>query len=475
MKEVKLKVRGLRAGEEVLINPERGFRLELVANASDLTQPWQRYFVLDELPEKIDLLRQYGGTVIQTYIYLSEYYDRDIPAHAISNINLLLDCYRAAGVKALLRFAYDKGMTASEGGMLPYKVQDVQRHIKQLSNVFERNKDVIFQFQSAFIGAWGEWHHSYYKHETYPEAVSAMMNTFFDYIPKDFQITFRHYEYKAMCDFIPERYARAGFHNGFFTLDLHEGAGGNDWTENSQDDVKVMEEGVYTHVDGEMPYFGEGNHWNLNFLLDGYDVFRRLLRHNYGAFSLSHNRTYNVESWKGKFVSREQMIEQETLLFDEDYFKNTGGGIVHRNCYDIIQDHLGYRYRLLEINVKSDENPQLSIDLSIQNDGISGVSKSRRVYTCILDANNLPVSQSSVLSGEESFDLKQLEWRGVGIQLTSKHDISNLTSGSYRIGIYMPDEHDKFESHSNAIRLANNIEWSVLKGINVIKGYELKI
>jgi len=71
------------------------------------------------------------------------------------------DTIRAAGLKAIVRFAYtDQLPPTPPYGDAP-KAQ-ILRHIEQLRPILQANRDVIAAVQAGFIGVWGEWFYTDY-------------------------------------------------------------------------------------------------------------------------------------------------------------------------------------------------------------------------------------------------------------------------------------------------------------------------
>src|SRR6185503_20934424 len=90
---------------------------------------------------------------------------------------------RDAGVKAIIRFAYNEG---------PYPDSEpdaskamILRHIEQLTPLLQKNADIIAWLEAGFIGAWGEWHTSTHgldnlidKHDVLQALVAAVPNRY---------------------------------------------------------------------------------------------------------------------------------------------------------------------------------------------------------------------------------------------------------------------------------------------------------
>ncbi len=162
------------ATDSVFANPERGF-----LHASE-THSWG-FAPLDE-----NTLRSYREnediTLIKRYFYLDNfvpnYYNLPTPVQPgyvpnspypeytsvdsipisdayLQNMQADFDRLRAAGLKAVIRFAYtNKRMVP------PFEDADlvhVAQHLEQLKPYLQANSDVIALVEAGFIGNWGEW------------------------------------------------------------------------------------------------------------------------------------------------------------------------------------------------------------------------------------------------------------------------------------------------------------------------------
>ena len=124
--------------EELLKNPDRGLRMETYIT---LGSPLQSYPGDDENPfdrarRMIEKYRSDSPTVCQLYVYLSNYNGRDLDEAAFGQLKEMLELFRAADVKILLRFAYmaEKHKGAS------YRV--IKGHLEQIADFMSRNSDL---------------------------------------------------------------------------------------------------------------------------------------------------------------------------------------------------------------------------------------------------------------------------------------------------------------------------------------------
>lgn len=126
---------------ETLLNPERG------------------YFVDVDLLHGRDFrhVRETGYTLGFAYVRLDTWRTVALPPDLIDGLGQGFDAARDAGIKVIVRFAYNKdeyGADAPKWAILA--------HIEQLTPLLRANADVIAVLDAGFIGAWGEWHSSTY-------------------------------------------------------------------------------------------------------------------------------------------------------------------------------------------------------------------------------------------------------------------------------------------------------------------------
>lgn len=125
--------------EENFLNPERGFH----SNIS----------LVDDT--RLDRVRESGHTLARSYVRLDDYRREPLPDSLLADVQRGLDAARAAGIKIVLRFAYNFGIGEDDTTLFW-----VKKHIDQVTPLLERNADVIAAVRAGFIGAWGEWHSS---------------------------------------------------------------------------------------------------------------------------------------------------------------------------------------------------------------------------------------------------------------------------------------------------------------------------
>jgi len=140
-------------------NPERGFYLHTEARSRD-------YEPLD-----LEDLRSARAAAHVSLVYrgfvLEDFVASPISDAYLSAVERDMETLRAAGMKAVVRFAYTtQARQAADGDgspMRPYGDADLARvlaHLDQLEPLLHRHADVIAVVQAGLIGIWGEWYYT---------------------------------------------------------------------------------------------------------------------------------------------------------------------------------------------------------------------------------------------------------------------------------------------------------------------------
>ncbi len=293
-------------GRNGLCNPERGLRIEtLIAEPSE-AKVWGPVHHLkgkvtpgyDDQWWMLDAQRYepYGLTLAQTYCYLDKFVGKPISEEKLSLLQKSFDNVRKRGLKAVLRFAYEKDMNRRGGPTL----ENILNHIEQLAPIIRKNADIIFVMQAGFVGAWGEWHSSTHGLENDHEALAAIIAKVLDTLPADRMTQVRVPKYKrwvlsqpilgghqVVDDQIAHTSApaaRIGFNNDGF---LAGQTCGGTWPEepyfsnlNNPEFDYMTDESPYIPVDGELFWSDQGGK------VDGLRAAIRMRLHHYSSFSL---------------------------------------------------------------------------------------------------------------------------------------------------------------------------------------------
>lgn len=131
-----------------LVNPERGF----YGGAVDIFKASGAISV-----SKARALREEGITLMYIGFYLNSFMKGDISQAYLDMIQKSMDALREAGIKCVLRFAYQNSESNKPWDPA---VEVVLRHVEQLKPLLQKNADVIFVLQAGFVGVWGEWYYT---------------------------------------------------------------------------------------------------------------------------------------------------------------------------------------------------------------------------------------------------------------------------------------------------------------------------
>lgn len=181
-------------------NPERGFRAQLAnyrrGQRPKGVDPGGPFPYPD--PQRLLHATSFNLSVVQVYCYLDSEVDTIDPVF-MSSLEAGFARHRAAGIKQLLRFAYDAcapcDSCQAQGN---YTTERVLKHIAQLKPFVRRNADVIYAMYAGFLGCWGEFHGSKLRLEGNSSAVSMIVAGVLDMLPPDRKVLMR-YPFDKCC------------------------------------------------------------------------------------------------------------------------------------------------------------------------------------------------------------------------------------------------------------------------------------
>ncbi len=128
-----------------LANPERGFH------------GWSTPVTEDAPDADFSALRARGDTLAFAYLLLADYVDRPISEAWLDRLEDTFEAARRAGVKLVLRPAYELPGTTPEDAPA-VTLARAEAHLVQLAPILAANADTLAVMQAGMIGPWGEWH-----------------------------------------------------------------------------------------------------------------------------------------------------------------------------------------------------------------------------------------------------------------------------------------------------------------------------
>ncbi|MGB3777437.1 MAG: DUF4874 domain-containing protein [Tunicatimonas sp.] len=135
--------------EGIFPNPERGWQKTF--NPDYFTNEQAPVYTVDQLTR---LREEENITLVDKYYILYEFRDAPILQAYLDDFQKDMDALRQAGVKSVVRFAYN----FNGDDLADAPLERVLEHIDQLAPYLQQNYDVIAFLEAGFIGKWGEWH-----------------------------------------------------------------------------------------------------------------------------------------------------------------------------------------------------------------------------------------------------------------------------------------------------------------------------
>ena len=416
------------AADAPILNPERGF-------FTPYTLPG---------PAGFSAIRITGKTLVHLNLRLDDWRETDIPQDVLDGFQSNFDDIRDAGVKAIIRFAYNEG---------PYpdtepdasKTQ-ILRHIEQLTPLLQTNADVIAWVEAGFIGAWGEWHTSTNGLDNLADKRDIL---------------------NAILAAIPNRFVQVRYPANIIEM-----------YPNSEDAVKARVA-----------------HHNDCFLSSETDVgtYERD-----GAITIERDQKYLAELTRFTPMSGETCapfpprsecttaLQEMTLLhfsaINEAYHKGILRSWEEGGCLEEITNRMGYNLSLSSADFNEQIRPGGFINLTVNltNTGFASIINERALYV-VLSPSPRFVFASAPLSasgrgarGEGELrvklDIDPRTWEPGTATFTVKlHIPSNIAEGEYSVALWLPDGYESLQDNSlYAIQFANDNLWDESMGFNIL-------
>ena len=488
--------RGIRptdpGGRDGLRNPERGLRIETLIAEPPGTKIWGLAYHLrkrltpgyDEQWWILDAERYapYGLTLAQTYCYLDNFIGKPISEEKLELLQRSFDNLRKRGMKAVLRFAYEKNMKKEKGPEL----QDILHHLDQLAPIIRKNADVIFVMQAGFVGAWGEWHSSANGIEKDHAALAAIIAKVLEILPAERMTQVRVPKYKRWvlqqpvlgADFhvlnaktahTNTPIARIGFNNDGF---LAGETCGSTWPEppyfsnpgNPEFDYMTTES-PYVAIDGELFWADQGGK------VDGLEAAVRMRLHHYSSFSLAHSysekegKPFSIDDWMQTPITKEQ-VEELKLPLSDGYFEDANGKTATRTQFEYIRDHLGYRIEIQRAAFPDSLRPgdPLAVEVELINRGFSTFHNPRPIYFVLIDSreNVMEIPVNADPRTWQPFEPDDKDYKPLIHKIGDQLQIAvDLPAGWYYLGLWMPDSNEGIRKDPRyAVRVANgDVPW----------------
>jgi hypothetical protein len=459
--------------ENGLRNPERGLRLEVALDVESWGEE-KSPSITGRLEQEAQKYASDSITLVQTYFYLTGIVGKPIAEKHFAAMQVFFDKLRELGVKAVLRFAYERdfmGRIATG----PTE-EDVRNHTQQLKPFLEANKDVILVVQAGFIGAWGEWHSSVHGLENNDKTKKNILTWICDMTPAGRMVQVRVPAYKNLLKEDTARYNRLSFHDDFIVIKPHVWDG--DMSEGKPYYEQIVQESPRLMVDGELPW----GFWSVNqdpddkqggWLIDGAQAARRLFLQHFTSLSAIHNykernatQKFSMIYWKEKPLS-ETFLTENKMPFSKSYFLKKDGTKAERSEFEYIRDHLGYRIELQQLKMSSEwkRGTTNRVEVLLINRGFSTLFNEHPVIFVLID-------KAGKICHTTLTDANVNDWQPYNPQdarrtplvhrIAASVDLpSTLPAGVYQLGLWIPDGSATLRYNPRyAVRCANSdVSW----------------
>ena len=412
--------------------------VQFTPSTLDFPNPERGFYKYAADPAKLDAdylnsITQQGYRLIYTPADLSQWRNQDLPQSYLNALNEGFELMRQAGVKAVLRFAYDYEASGKDTNLA-----QVKRHIEQLKPIINRNADVIAVWQGGFIGAWGEWHSSangLNSDANKKEIAQALLAA----LPANRQLNLRYpydlikwYGSPASAEDFANNSekARIGIHNDCYLASIDDTG-----TYQPRHDQTIEAQRMFTRQHVQYTSFGGET-----------------------CAPVANARTTCSD------ILREGK-EFRLAYLNYDYHETFIDGWTKEGCMADVQKNIGYRIELSQFQISSQANASGSLKwaLKLSNQGWARPINPRNIVVRFTSSSGS--SKDVVL---ENTNLRTLD-SGASAQWEGTLTLPNLSAGEYSVSLGAPDPDARLASNTRfSLRFANadsgNVQWNLKTG-----------
>ncbi len=406
--------------DEDFLNPERGFH--------------------DDEPLPKNALADYRGqgySWIRSYIVLSDYRESDLPEDFLQQLDYSFELVRDAGVKVILRFAYN------DDGTEDAPLDRVQSHVTALAPLLEKHADVIALLQAGFIGRWGEWHHSEHGLNT-SENRATILDALLGAAPAERMVQLRYPWHRkqlypellsAEAAFSGQGAARVGHHNDCFVTSNNDLGTYGDFSDEGNGSAPADQ------VERWMEYTAQES-----------------------RYVVVGGETCDNTERSGCSTASAELARFHYSYLNARFHEEVNQRWIDEGCMPEIQRRLGYRIEL----VRSESNEQvapgglLQLRIALKNVGYAAGFNPRPLHI-VLDGQS---RVETVLP----YDFR--EWLPENGEITLDAVLrvpATLAPGTYRLALWLPDAAPGLAARSEySVRFANTGVWNEAAGDNTL-------
>ncbi|MCC2974048.1 DUF4832 domain-containing protein, partial [Massilia sp. IC2-476] len=410
------------ANNAVIANPERGFYRH-VGCETPLSQSQLTNFRTAD-----------GETLMLCVFYLREFVNAPISQAKLNLFQQQMDTVRKAGLKAIVRFAYNDNNNPADA-----KPAMVETHLTQLAPMLAANKDIISVVQAGLIGSWGEWGNTQNYGDSYNMTAQnqadrkRVVDKLLAVVPKERQVQLRMPLFKtklysptaltALEAFNGTAKARLGHHNDCFLS-------------NSSD------YGTYINPSVEYPYLEA----ETKYLASGGETC---------AYNAPRSACPSALTEMGRFHWSYLNLDYNTTVLNN--WKSQG-------CFTEVDKKLGYRFVMQKGSFSSTAKPGGSfvVNLTLQNQGWAAPFNSRDVELVFRNTATNALYRVKLATDPRLWLANQTVTINQTVTLPA-----DMPKGSYALLLNLPDPQASLRSRPEyAIQMANTSTWEASTGFN---------
>jgi hypothetical protein len=382
-------------------------------------------------------------TITLLSMELDAFKEGPISAEALSQLEESLSAARFAGQTVIFRGTYDViGADEPE----PHDINIILGHIEQICPILSKNSDIIYSVQAGMLGAYGEWHSSYYEDPATgyisADVQKKIVDAFLAGLPSSITVAVRRPTFirsingntmvSAATAFGSSLTARVGLHNDALLSTATDMNTYSDKAYTRQDELDWS-----NRISRYIPFFGEAN-----FLSEYCEPNTAVQLLDY----------LNIQGMSPTY--HPDVIS---------YFKSTQ----YRDdtTFDYIAKKLGYRFVLKEaaVNTNTWQGNFLHIKLQFINDGFANLLRATDFYAVISDGDNTytaKINDDPRLWNDDSGAITKNFWFSLP---------SNIPEGNYDVSLKLSSTYSSLKDNPYYnIRFASEGVWNAGTGLNKI-------
>jgi hypothetical protein len=405
-----------------IANPERGFYRQVSCETPISLSQIKNFRTTD------------GNTMLMCVFYLRNFVTSPISQSALDLFNQQMATIRSAGMKAIVRFAYNDNNNPADA-----KPAMVNTHLTQLAPYLAANKDVIAVVQAGLIGSWGEWGNTQNYGDSYNMTAQniadrkSVVDKLLSVVPAERMVQLRMPLFKTKLysasnltsteAFTGTAKARLGFHNDCFLS-------------NSSD------YGTYVNPTVESPYLAAES----NYVPTGGETCAYVPPRSDCPSSVS------------------EMTKYHWSFLNQDYNTTVLNNWKSQGCYTQVNQKLGYRFVMSAGSFSSTGKPggTFAVNLTVQNQGWAAPYNTRDVELVFRNTATGALYFVKLAADPRRWLANQTTTINQSVTLPS-----TMPKGNYALLLNMPDPVSSLRNHPEySIQMANSSTWEASTGFN---------